>query len=220
MKNVRLKNSIYALISVSAVAWFVLAWQAGVSLSVAKDFFGLIPKVVTVDIFVIFVFARWGWKHQCFRGWLVPFPNLHGTWLGSIYSDWVNPETGEPVKPIPVMLTINQSFWHVNCLMHTVEMKSYSVSEGFNIDGEKQLKQLAYIYTSKPRICLNQRSLPHDGAIVFDIVENPVCKLNGRYWTERKTTGEIKLKFHSRQLLEELPDDYVTHPVTEDKNIR
>lgn len=220
MKNIRLKASIYAITVVSAMAWFILAWISGVDLSAAKDFFGLIPKVVTIDLMAIFIFTQWGWKLKCFRTWLVPFPNLHGSWTGSIYSDWVNPETGEPVPPIPVMLTVNQTFSHISCMMHTGEMKSYSVAEGFNIDREKQIKQLAYIYTSKPRITLNQRSLPHDGAMVFDIIESPACKLTGRYWTERKTKGEIILTFHSKLVLEELPGSTGRHPVTETDNVR
>ncbi len=89
------------------------------------------------------------------------------------------------------MLTISHSLFHINCTMHTGEMKSISMAEGFNIDKDKQIKQLSYIYTSKPRIVLNERSSQHDGAIVFEIIESPEKKLNGRYWTERKTNGEI-----------------------------
>ena len=102
----------------------------------------------------------------------------------------------------------------------TGEMDSFSTSEGFNIDPERQIKQLAYIYTSKPRISLNQRSLPHDGAIVFDIIEKPVRKLKGRYWTERKTIGEIILTHYSSNLLEDIPEELNQHPVTEEKHIR
>lgn len=98
--------------------------------------------------------------------------------------------------------------------MHTEEMKSYSFSEGLHIDSERQIKQVAYIYTSKPRITVNQRSLPHDGAIVFDIIELPIKKLTGKYWTERKTTGEIILTFNSKKILEQLPAELGTHPVT------
>lgn len=220
MKNVRLKASIYAITIVSAIAWTSLAWISSVDLSAAREFFGLIPKVVTFDVLVVVVFTKWGWKHRCFRGWLVPFPNLHGTWMGSIYSDWINPETKEGVPPIPVMLTINQSFSHISCMMHTGEMKSHSVVEGFNIDLDRQIKQLAYIYTSTPRAVLNERSVPHDGSIVFDIVELPSRKLTGRYWTERRTKGEISLSFHNEGLLEELPASTPRHPVTESDKIR
>lgn len=220
MSNFILRNSIYVLIGISSIVWFSLAWISNLDLSAAKDFFGLVPKVVTIDLLLIALFVKWGWKLSFLRGWLVLFPNLNGTWLGHIYSDWVNPETGEKVPPIPVMLTINQSFSHISCVMHTGEMKSFSYSEGFNIDQDKQIKQIAYVYTSKPRISLKERNLPHDGAITFNIIEQPSYKLKGRYWTERKTTGEIELSFHSKEILEEIPDSVGTHPVTEAENVR
>ncbi len=220
MKNIQLKSSVYLLVIVSAVAWLILAWASKLDMSVVSSFISLIPKVVTIDLILILVFTKWGWKLTIFRGWLVPFPNLHGSWSGDIHSDWVNPETGEKVPPIPVLLSVNQSFFHINCKMMTGEMDSFSMAEGFNIEPEKQIKQLAYIYTSKPRISLNQRSIPHDGSIVFDIVEKPDQKLKGRYWTERKTTGEIILKFYSKDLLEDLPEKFKQHPVTEKENQR
>ena len=220
MKNVTLKSSLYLLLLVSAIAWVVLAYFNNLDLSSVKDFLGLIPKVVSIDLLVIAVFVKWGWKFKMFRGWLVPFPNLRGSWAGEIYSDWINPETGEKVPPIPVMLTINQSFFHISCKMMTGEMDSFSTAEGFNIEADRQIKQLAYIYTSKPRISLNERSLPHDGSIVFDIIENPEEKLKGRYWTERKTTGEIILKKHSSSILEDVPENFGQHPVTEKENMR
>lgn len=220
MKNFRLKNSVYLLVFISAISWYVLALLLNVDISIVKDFFGLVPQIVTIDLFIIFIFTKWGWRFKVFRGWLVLFPDLNGTWIGNIYSDWINPETGEGVKPIPVMLTMYQSFSHISCIMHTGEMKSFSFAEGFNIDEDKQIKQIAYIYTSKPRIIINQRSLPHDGSIVFDIIESPEKKLNGRYWTERKTKGEIILTYYSKTILEEIPDSLENHPVTEKKNLR
>ena len=220
MKNIQVKSSIYALVIVSAIAWFGLAWLSNLDLSAASSFFSLIPKVVTCDLVLVLVFTKWGWRLKVFRGWLVPFPNLNGSWAGHIYSNWVNPETGKRVDPIPVMLTINQSFFHISCKMMTGEMDSFSSSEGFNINPERQIRELSYIYTSKPRISLNQRSLPHDGAMIFDIIEKPAQKLKGRYWTERKTTGEIILTNYSSDTLEDIPEELEQHPVTEEENIR
>jgi len=220
MKNLTIKSSIYLIIIVSSVIWFSLAYANNLDLSKAKDFFSLVPKVVSIDLLLISIFIKWGWKFKVFRGWLVPFPNLNGTWLGLIYSDWVNPETGAKPKPIPVMLTINQSFFHVSCVMHTGEMRSNSYAEGFMIDSDRQIKQVAYSYTSKPRLSLTDRSIPHDGTSVFQIIEKPTLKLTGRYWTERLTKGEISLEFHSKELLEEIPDNFESHPVTEPENRR
>lgn len=218
MQNIKIKNSIYLLIGLSSIIWFTLACLSKLDLSVAKDFFSLVPKVISIDLFLIAVFVKWGWKFKVFRNWLVPFPNVNGTWLGLIRSDWVNPKTGERIPKIPVMLTIKQSFNKLNCVMHTTEMKSTSISEGFNINIDKQVKQLSYIYTSKPRIIINNRSVQHDGAILFDIIENPTRKLKGRYWTERNTTGEITLTFESKKMLEEMPEETPEHPVTEPEN--
>lgn len=220
MRNVTLKSSLYLLVGVSALAWFVLAHISGLDLSKIKDFFSLVPKVVSIDLLVIAIFVKWGWKIKIFRGWLVPFPDLNGSWVGFIYSDWKNPTTGERPPPIPVLLTVNQSFFHTNCVMRTGEMESSSYSEGFLIDPDRQIKSVAYSFTSKPRLSLNERSIPHDGTAVFQIIDKPKQKLIGRYWTERLTKGEIRLKYHSKELLDELPGELGEHPVTEHENRR
>ncbi|MCT1399014.1 hypothetical protein M4D81_08300 [Paenibacillus sp. p3-SID867] len=215
MRNIILKNFIYILVGFSAIAWFVMGSISNSDLSKAGDFFGLLPRVVTIDLLFITIFIKWGWKLRIFKGWLVPFPNLNGTWLGEIQSNWVNPETGESTPPIPAMLTVKQSFSHISCLMQTKEMRSYSIIEGFCIDDNRQLKQLSYIYTCKPRNKYNNRSLPHDGSLVFNIIESSCRKLDGRYWTERRTFGEICMEFYSDKLLEELPLEISQHPVSE-----
>lgn len=220
MRNATLKSALCLLIGVSSIAWFSLAYFNGLELSKVKDFFGLIPKVVSIDLLVVAVFVKWGWKYKIFRGWLVPFPDLSGTWIGCIHSDWKNPQTGEKPPPIPVMLTVNQSFFHVSCVMRTSEMESFSYSEGFLIDVDRQIKKVAYSYTSKPRLSLSERSIPHDGTAVFQIIEKPKLKLVGRYWTERLTKGEIILEYHSTELLEDLPNTIGEHPVTEHENRR
>src|SRR5690606_40798849 len=68
MRNVTLKSSLYLLVGISAVAWFSLAYFGGLDLSKLKDFFGLVPKVVSIDLLVIAVFVKWGWKLKIFRG--------------------------------------------------------------------------------------------------------------------------------------------------------
>ncbi|GMO45549.1 MAG: hypothetical protein Ta2G_00480 [Termitinemataceae bacterium] len=220
MKNLNKSKFLYILIGLSAMAWIVLSFIKDKKLSNIVDFFELISDVATIDTIAIFIFTKWLWKCRIFKKWLVPFPNLNGTWTGNIYSDWINPETNQPTPPIPVMLTIKQTFFNISCLMQTTEMKSYSNIEGFSIDEDRQIKQITYSYTSRSRIVLNQRSPPHDGTIVFDILEKPDRKLKGRYWTERKTKGEITLTFHSKELYDDLVPEINSHPITEDTNRR
>lgn len=215
IQRVPMKNSLYAIVVVSAAAWFLLAFFEGLDLSHAQDFFGLIPKVVTVDALLIVVFVKWGWRLRLFQRWLVPFPDLNGTWLGQIVSDWVDPTTDSKLPSIPTMLTIRQSFLHVSCVVSTAEMKSHSYSEGFRVDPDRQLKQIAYSYTSTPRTLVSERSRPHEGTALFDIIDKPSRKLVGKYWTDRKTTGEMVFEFYGPELLEELPGDVsARHPLS------
>jgi hypothetical protein len=217
MKNIKIKTFLYLLVIVSAIAWLILSWYSGIDLKNIIDLAKTIPKVVTIDAIIVGIFTKYLWKYKIFRGWLVPFPNLNGTWIGEIHSDWINPKNNKKILPIPVMLTIDQTFFHINFMMATEEMKSHSYVEGFKIDKENQIKQVAYLYTSKPRIVLDSRSLPSDGAIIFDIIEKPKMKLIGQYWTDRKTKGEVILLFNNTKKLEELPKSMGKHPVTEDK---
>lgn len=220
MKNIKVRNFVYIIVGVSALAWLLLSWFSKANLSGVVDFIKLIPGVVTVDSIVIFCFTKWFWKIPLLRGWLVPFPNLNGTWTGLIYSDWVNPETKAKVPPIPVSLKVRQNFFSFSCLMQTSEMDSHSYVEGFYISEERQIKRLCYSYQSSPRISLANRSQAHDGSVVFDILEGKVTELVGRYWTERKTTGEIRLKFKCRAIEDGLPSELAPHPVTESENRR
>lgn len=213
MKNFNLRVSVWLLVGISAIAWVFLAYVGGIDLSTLPDFLLLIPKVVTIDLIVIALFIKWLWRIRLFHGWLVPFPDLNGTWLGEIHSDWINEDTGEKISPIPAMLTVRQTFFHISCVMQTKEMRSDSYVEGFLIDNERQVRRLAYLYQSRPRISVHDRSMPHDGTAVLEVIESDKRKLKGRYWTERKTTGEMEFTFHTDILIEELPSDFSTHPM-------
>lgn len=207
------------ILLLSGIAWFSIAYLTGSDLSRLSEFLKPIPMVVTIDVVAIVVFVKWLWRWKWLHrrlgpfGPLLPSPDLNGTWLGEIRSDWVDERTGEKIPPIPGMLTVRQSFFHISCVMQTEEMRSDSYAEGFLIDDERQIRQLAYSYQSRPRSSVRKRSTPHDGTTVFDVIESFDRKLKGRYWTERKTTGEMKFRFHSRVILEELPSDIENHPM-------
>jgi hypothetical protein len=179
------------------------------------EFLFILPKVASIDLILAGIFVKWAWKWKIFNNWLVTFPNLNGTWEGTIQTSWINPETGLIPGPIPAIITINQSFSRISCVMHTSEMKSYSIAEEFRIDSDQQIKQLVYTYLSKPRILVENRSIPHEGTVVLNIIGNPVYKLDGYYWTSRKTTGEITFAFKDVKIVDELPQNFGRHPVSQ-----
>ena len=165
-------------------------------------------------------YSMYGWRWRVFQGWLVPFPDLNGTWQGNIQTTWQDPKTGKIPGPIPVTLSIKQTFARVSCVMRTTEMTSRSYLADFWLDSEEQVRKLGYSYTSKPSPLLADRSQPHDGSMVFDIIGKPVERLKGVYWTSRKTTGEVTLTFRCSERLEEMPSDLGEHPMTEERVIK
>lgn len=213
MRNLNLKSFLFILLVFSGLVWFIVATASELNMEKFLDFMRPIPTVVTVDLLFIAVFTKWGWRWKLLRGWLVPFPDLNGTWQGQIQTNWKDAQ-GKMPGPIPVILTINQTFWSISCVMRTAEMESRSFVEGFSIDKERQLRQLCYSYTSKPKVSLRDRSTPHDGTMLFNIIAQPVGKLVGEYWTQRHTTGTVTLNFRTKKLLDEIPNDLPEHPVS------
>lgn len=214
VKNLNLKPFLFILLGFSGLVWFAVATASGLNMKDLLDFMRPIPQVVTADALLLAFFMKWGWRWKHLQDWLVLFPDLNGSWIGHIQTNWKDANGNTP-GPIPVMLTIKQTFGHVSCVMRTAEMVSHSYVEGFCIDHERQIRRLCYSYTSKPKAALRDRSTPHDGTILFNIIGEPIRKLEGEYWTQRQTTGTVTLTFKTKDLLDELPPDLPVHPMSD-----
>jgi hypothetical protein len=206
MKNLNLKPFLFILLVFSGLIWFGVATASGLNMQYLFDFMRPIPTVVTADLILVGLFMKWLWRWKRLQGWLIPFPDLNGTWQGHIRTNWKDVE-GKTPGPIPTMLTIKQSFGRMSCVMRTREMESHSYLEGFCIEKDAQVRRLCYSYTSRPKAALRDRSTPHDGTMLFNIIGQPVRKLEGEYWTQRQTTGTVTLTFSNTELLEEFPAD-------------
>lgn len=215
MKNLNSKRFALALFAVFAVSFCCMAFLSGKNVADPWTALVIAYKTIPVVLLVVTIFVSYAWRWKIFQEVLVPFPDLNGTWQGTIQTTWMNPETKTIPAPIPVILTIKQSFIHISCVMRTAEMTSRSYLANFWLGGDDQIRMLGYSYQSKPLPSVAERSQPHDGSIVFELVGNPVEKLKGTYWTARKTTGEIVLTFREKKRLEEFPSELGKHPVSD-----
>lgn len=155
----------------------------------------LIPKTISINAVIWFLFIKWGWKWKIFYPWLVQFPNLSGDWEGHLKSNWVNPKTGEKPDPIETSVLITQSFFHIQVGIVTGESKSYSISGSFDIDRDRGLNRLIYSYQNEPEQEVRHRSEIHYGTSMLNFQTGSVVnELKGQYWTDRSTTGGIELK--------------------------
>ena len=218
MKNKKIKNFLWILIPFSFLVFYVIYYVQGSPDFNLKTIFQILPTVISIDLVFCLTFAYFLWRLPIFKNWLVPFPNLNGTWKGEICTTWIDPETGERPGPIPAILTIKQSFLHISCVMRTAEMTSRSLTSGFVLDKENQLEGLVYTYDSNPIETVRERSPQHCGTMVFEIVrEDKQIKLVGGYWTGRKTTGTIEMHFWQKERIDAFPQEMGTHPVSEVK---
>ena len=216
MKNLKLLPFLYILLSLSALIAFLFFYFGDYNKLNFEFIYKTFPKVVTIDTLLIGLFSKYLWNWKYFQNWLVPFPDLNGTWKGFIHTTWVDPITNERPDKIPTLLTINQNFFSISCVMRTGEMTSRSIISEFSIDEENQLKRLIYTYDSNPIATVRDRSPQHCGTIYLD-VNNGKNILKGEYWTGRKTTGEVRLEFWKKEKLDYYPDELGEHPVSKNR---
>lgn len=214
MKNINLKTSLYLILGLSVLVAGILIWAQDITEFDLKTSSRLFSKVVSIDVFTIGLFSVYAWKWKIFKGWLVPFPVLNGTWKGAIQTTWEDPITGKRPAPIPAIVSIKQSFFKISCVMRTSEMTSHSVVSDFALDKDNQVKRLVYTYDSNPKQTVKDRSPQHCGTMVFEIIENGNRKLEGGYWTGRKTTGHIEMEFWKKDFLDKYPEELGSHPVS------
>ena len=95
-------------------------------------------------------------------------------------------------------------------------MTSRSLVSNFVLDKQNQLERLIYTYDSNPIETVKERSPQHCGTMSFDISGEPKKNvLAGGYWTGRKTTGDIEMRFWKKKLIDHYPEEMGPHPVSE-----
>lgn len=149
-----------------------------------------ISTTISINIIFWVIFIKWLWKLKVFYPWLVQVPNLSGKWEGTIKSNW----NGGKSDPIPMEMTIDQTFLNVQIRIKTQESRSFSIAGSFDIDKDRGQQQLFYSYLNTPKAGVRERSEIHYGSTLLVFEGFSVSEMEGEYWTSRKTTGEIHLK--------------------------
>lgn len=184
MKNIKSSvafNILAGLVIVTCVIKYFVAPSEKVDFTSIFDYFS---TSVTVCSIVSYLFCSYFWKWKIFKGWFVQIPDLNGLWRGTLNSTW------EGSKTIKVNLKIKQSLFKISCVMFTDESKSESIACDYIIDEDNQKNKLTYTYLNTPDSTVRERSPIHHGSVILDIGDNT---LTGNYWTDRKTTGCLKL---------------------------
>jgi len=200
MKNIRKEILVWIQLVSFVVIWVAVLFFSGNSLKIGWEAIKKLPDVVTIYVLLVLIFTNWAWRLPIFKGWLVPFPDLQGTWKGTLQSTWIDPATSQKIQPKDVMLVIKQTFSNISCVMYTDESNSFSNTAQINQDDDSGIFRLSYNYINRSKANVRDRSAIHDGAAILKVITEPEKSLEGEYWTSRKTTGDISVKFISKKL--------------------
>lgn len=202
MKNIKHEVSVWVQLVTFVGLWVLILYATRTEFVINVESVKKLPEVVTAYLVLHFVFTKWAWRWTVFGGWLVPFPDLQGTWRGDLQTTWRDPVSGQVPGPIPVTVCIRQTFASLSVVMFTAESMSYSTAASLSEADDSGLLRLSYTYTNTPKVGVRERSIVHDGAAVLRIVNGAARKLEGEYWTNRKSTGDLHLGYASANLVD------------------
>lgn len=146
---------------------------------------GRLGIVSTVLITVIGVFDRWLWRVPAFVRILRTGPVLRGTWKGRLISTYDQ-------QSRRVYLSVRQRFTEIEVRMMTEESTSETTSSQL-LRRPEDLSVIEYSYSNIPRATVRDRSEVHFGTARLECTGQVPSRLEGAYWTDRRTTGEIEL---------------------------
>lgn len=175
-----------------SVGFWVLDETAG---RVVTQLSGLAVLVVSV---LLFVFDRFLWKRPGFN-YLAKRPILHGTWKGTFESDYKYPETGKREGPTEAYLVIRQTYSSLQVRFITRRSPSESMACELKTKSDGRYDIYA-VYENRPPLLTQKESPVHRGGLILDVVGDPAHALEGSYWTDRKTQGDLKLDGYSKKV--------------------
>src|SRR5258708_22059154 len=81
MKNIRHEIGLWCQAIIFIAIWALFIWLSQPELRITFDALKEIPHVVFVYMVIYLFFTTWAWRWTIFSGWLIPFPDLGGTWM-------------------------------------------------------------------------------------------------------------------------------------------
>lgn len=141
--------------------------------------FGFASEAISIATIITVCYEKWLWRFDPF----CKIPHIAGRYNGKMLSSYDGIER-------EVEVVIQQSMLSVEVRLKTDESFSRSISG--SIEEIFGSNELIYTYLNEPNANIRDRSAIHFGTATFVINEKK--KLCGKYYSDRKTSGEIRLE--------------------------
>ena len=142
-----------------------------------KSILDNLDLTITITLILATIYSEWLWKYNP----LEKTPKIYGEYKMTFISTYDNSKRTMNVK-------IKQNLFSNRIYMNTKESRSESISS--SIITKKDNCELIYTYQNIPNATERNHSEIHFGTCTFSIIDNKI--ISGSYYTDRKTTGEIK----------------------------
>jgi SMODS-associating 2TM, beta-strand rich effector domain len=183
------RGRVQLILSIAVVVWGGLLFAEGVHLTSRL----LQPYSVAVGAVVLVLagYNRWLWRWSWLR-WLPGTPPvLHGTWRGTLTSNYIPPGGATQIPPIEVFLTVTQTASTLSIGLLTAESRSESLT--CTLSPAPPGTWTAWLtYRNQPQLLLQDRSRMHHGSMELTVHGAPPEMLDGSYWTDRGTKGQVQ----------------------------
>ena len=179
-----------ALLMLAATVWGAMLLLNG--FAITPKFFQPFSLVVGVVVLALSAFDVWLWRVPVLQGWFVKRPHLWGTWRATFQSTWIDEATGEQIGPRSAYAVIRQTYTQTSLRLLTSESTSELLVDDIVL-GTDGTFRLFGVYRNEPKVAVRHRSEMHYGAIALTVYSEPLLRLEGAYWTDRQTRGDLLL---------------------------
>jgi len=165
--------------------WSLVLLGAGIHLTSG---WARVTSALPLVIVVAFaIFDNWLWRLEPIRR-VTGRPLLAGTWAGELTSMQIKDGKEAVLEPIPIYLSIRQSFLSIGVCLLSAESKSRSIAAILERNGAHDYT-VYYHYTNVPGMKVRDRSPIHAGGSRIQVTGVSPSRLEGEYWTDRRTRG-------------------------------
>ena len=179
------------ILLIGAIIWGIILIISGIAVSL--DWLRPLTIVSGILLLLIGIFDRWLWRLSIFRGWLVKRPYINGTWQVELISNWADPNTGQQIPPIKGYMSIWQTHSLLNMRLFTTESQSTLIGSEIVSDKDDTFR-IAAVYENEPKQMVRGKSPIHHGGLLLQCTGLSPTTINGSYWTDRGTRGDIEMR--------------------------
>jgi hypothetical protein len=189
------------LFIVFAAVWLGTLMLQGFRPSV--DFVRPVSVALAIALLAASAFDRVLWRLPFLHPWAVSEPVLRGTWRGVLESDWEDPATGDRRAGKMVYLVVRQTLSSLSLRLLTDESTSHSLSASVVTDRDG-VRRVVAVYRNEPPVAAQSASPIHRGGLELHVRGARPTRLDGEYWTDRKSRGHLSFDVRSSRV----HDDY------------